>query len=146
MDLREQVCVHYDKVTGASCHNEQMKDLMTSEIFMTVIEDREFQCINDAANRVNDTACKKPSERCRGQCVQDLGKGENTGPSHSDIQYGRKPFRAINPECFDQDSGNRDAPYKKQKRNPGLAVEYKQTDRSVCSGNQYGDHHMIDFL
>ena len=41
-DLRKQVCVHHDKVAGASCHNKQMKNFVTSEIFMPVIEDREF--------------------------------------------------------------------------------------------------------
>lgn len=57
--------VHHDKVAHASAHHEEVEDLVRTEVFMAVIEDWELQCIDDAADRVDDTACQKPAKRCR---------------------------------------------------------------------------------
>ena len=57
--------VHHNKVAHASTHDKEMENLMGSEIFVAVVENRKLQCIDDTADCINDTACKKPSECCR---------------------------------------------------------------------------------
>lgn len=37
-------------------------------------------------------------------------------------------------------------PYDCQKDESGSAAKYQQTDRSVTSGNEYADHHVVDFF
>ena len=51
--LRKQVSVHYNEVADASAHNEEVEDLVASEVFMFVIENRYFQCINNTADCVD---------------------------------------------------------------------------------------------
>ncbi len=50
------IAVHEDKVADAACHAEQVKDFMGSKISMLCIEDRELQCIDNAARRIDDAA------------------------------------------------------------------------------------------
>ena len=45
-------------MAGTSKHNEDVKDLMGTEIAVSGIKDRQFQGVDDASNCVNDTACK----------------------------------------------------------------------------------------
>ena len=61
--------VHYNEVAHASAHYEEVEDLVRTEVFMAVIEDWELQCIDDAADRVDDTACQKPAKRCRWESI-----------------------------------------------------------------------------
>ena len=57
--------VHYNEVAHASAHHEEVEDLVRTEVFMAVIEDWELQCIDDAADRVDDTAQ---------MCIRDSSK------------------------------------------------------------------------
>ena len=61
--------VHHDKVAHASAHHEEMENLMGTEIFVAVVENRKLQCIDDTADCINDTARKKRSECCRGKGI-----------------------------------------------------------------------------
>lgn len=69
-----------------------MKDLMTSEILVTVIEDWQFQCVNNASDCVNNAACQKPSKCGRTERIDDLAVSEDAGPSHSDIENEKIPI------------------------------------------------------
>ena len=45
-------------MADASTHNEQVENLVGTEIFMPGVENGQFQGVDDASNCVNDTACK----------------------------------------------------------------------------------------
>ena len=53
MPLRH-IQIHKDKVTDAAAHDEQMEDLMGAEVFVTGIEEGKLQCIDHAADGVDD--------------------------------------------------------------------------------------------
>ena len=89
-------------MAGTSAHYKQMKYLMRSKVFVSGIKQRNFQCINDTTDRVNDSSGKQPPEGRFGQSVENLGKCQNTQPAHSNIDNRRKPFGAVDPESFDQ--------------------------------------------
>lgn len=129
-----------------SRHNKKMKDLVTSEILVTVIEDWKLQCVNNAADSVNDAACQKPSKCSRTESIDNLTVSEDAGPSHSDIEKRRYPFRTEYPERLENDSDCGNGPDERQQDNAGVLVEYKKTDWCVASGNQYKDHHVIPFF
>ena len=44
----------------ASAHDKQMENLMRTEIFMLCIENRQFQCVDNAARRVDKPAGQQP--------------------------------------------------------------------------------------
>ena len=56
---------------------------MASEVFMFVIENRYFQCINNTADCVDNTSCKQPSESGQRHIAENLCKCKDTRPSHS---------------------------------------------------------------
>ena len=118
-----------------SGHNKKMKDLMTSEILVTVIEDWQFQCVNNASDCVNNAACQKPSKCGRTERIDDLAVSEDAGPSHSDIEKRRYPFWTEHPERFENDSNGSNGPDKCQQDNAGMLIEYKKTDWCVASGD-----------
>ena len=93
--LRKQVSVHYNEVADASAHNEEVEDLVASEVFMFVIENRYFQCINNTADCVDNTSCKQPSESGQRHIAENLCKCKDTRPSHSDIKNGETHFGKI---------------------------------------------------
>ena len=47
-----------------SAHHEQMEDLMSAETRMKLIEYREFQGVDHAADRVDDTPAKSQVNAC----------------------------------------------------------------------------------
>lgn len=119
---------------------------MAAKILMLTVEKRKLQCIDHAADRVNDSAGEKPSEFGTCQIVEDLTEGEDAGPPHSDIKNGGYPFRTEYPEAFDNDSGDCNAPYQCEHDKSGSAFQYQQADRCVASGDQYENHHMVDLF
>lgn len=138
--------VHHHEVACASSHDEEVKDLMASEILMLAVKERKLQRIDHSADRIDYSAGKEPSESCQGHGIQDLGKCKYAGPSHSDIQNRRYPLRTVYPKSFDQDTYNGNAPYNAEKENPGLSAKYEEADGSVASCDQYADHHMVNLL
>ena len=46
----------------ASAHDKQMENLMRTEIFMLCIENRQFQCVDNAARRVDKPAGQQPEK------------------------------------------------------------------------------------
>lgn len=77
--------IHKDKVADTAAHNEQMENFMGTEIPVSVIEKRQFQGINDAANRIDDTARQQPEKSAVRKRVPQLTENTETNPSHCDI-------------------------------------------------------------
>ena len=47
-------------MTGASAHNKEMKDFVGAEAFVTAVKKRQFQRIDDTADRINNASGKQP--------------------------------------------------------------------------------------
>ena len=56
----DNILIHADKVADTAAHHKQMKDLMGAEILMDAVEYRKLQRINDAAGRIQESACEQP--------------------------------------------------------------------------------------
>ena len=94
----------------ASAHDEQMENLMGAKRFMSGIEQRQLQRIDNPANGVDDSACQKPAESGTAQVIEKLGKGKNADPAHADIKNGGKPFGAGDPAGLDDHAGDGNHP------------------------------------
>ena len=110
-------------MTDASAHDEEMEDLVGAEIFMLRIEDRKLQRIDHTADGIDDAAGQKPAEPCARQVVEDRDEGQNTEPSHSDIDHRREPFRAVDPAALKDHSDDGNSPYKCTEDIAGAAVK-----------------------
>lgn len=53
----------------AAAHHEKMEDFMGAEILMPAVEDRKLQCIDDTADRIDDSSGKEPHKSFSGQAV-----------------------------------------------------------------------------
>ena len=138
--------IHHNKVAYTSGHDEEMEDLVRTEVFMAVIEVWELQCIDDAADRVDDTACQKPSETCPRQIVEDRHESQDTQPAHSNIDYGGKPFRAVDPAAFEDHADDGNSPYQCTEDVTGAAVKDDQAYRCIAACDHHEDHHVIHFF
>ena len=105
-----QKFIHEHEMAEASAHHEEMEDFMGTEVFVASIEDRQFQCIDNAADGIDDASGKQPEEGFSGEAVENLGECQNTGPSHTDIENGGNPFRTVDPEGLEKNPENGDAP------------------------------------
>ena len=121
-----------------------MEDLMSAETRMKLIEYRELQGVDHAADRVDDPAGEEPGESGRSQGCDDLTDRHDAHPAHRDIDHGGEPLRAVDPEGVDDDSHDRDAPDEGQHPVAGTVSEDDEAYRSVSSGDQDEDHHVID--
>ena len=118
---------------------------MRAEIFMERVENRELERINDAADCVDDTACKQPSECRVRKRVPKRSEYQEANPAHCDVDCGRKPFRTGNPTHIDTHSGKGDTPYEGEQGVSHASAEYDKAHGGVRSGNQYKNHHMVYF-
>lgn len=144
--LLQDVCIHKNVVAEASTHDEKMEDLVASEVLVLSVEDRKFQCVDDAADRVDDTTGQEPSECGRGQSVEQLADCKDADPTHSDIQDRRNPLGTEDPEEFQNHSQDCDGPDGDQHGKTGFPAENQKADRSITACDQNKDHHMVDFL
>ena len=103
-------CVHHHIMAQASAHDKQMENLMRTEIFMLCIENRQFQCVDNAARRVDKPAGQQPEKGAFRKCQHDLPEGQHTDPAHRDVNQRRKPLRAVDPERVDENPSDRDTP------------------------------------
>ena len=129
----------------ASSHDKQMENFMGAEVFMSGIEQWYFQCVDDAADGVDDSSCQQPAECRSGQCVENLGKCQYTQPAHSDVDNRRKPFGTIDPKGFDQNADQCHSPNQNTQKLSSISLQRKKTNRRIASGNQYKYHHMVYF-
>lgn len=104
-------CVHYNKVAETPAHYKKMEYFMTSEILVPVIEDWKLQCIDDAADGIDNPSGQQPAKGCCRHGIEDLCKCEYACPAHADIQYRGYPFGAIYPKGLDQNPDNSNPPY-----------------------------------
>ena len=96
----------------ASPHDEQMKNFMGTEILVSGIKDWKLQGVDHAAHGVDDATRQKPSEGLARKGRDDLSKGEHADPAHGNVDQGRKPLGAGDPESIDDDPNKGNAPYK----------------------------------
>lgn len=106
----------------ASSHDEQMKNFMGTEILVSGIKDWKLQGVDHAACRVDDTTSQKPAKSRSRESVDNLTKSQDADPAHGNVDHGREPFGAGDPEGFDQDSGDRDAPHKAKQHPAGVVT------------------------
>lgn len=137
--------VHNDKVTGTAQHNENMKDFVGAKVLVVGIEKRKLQSIDDAADGVDDTARQKPSKSRSGERVEDGNKGQNTQPSHSDIEHGGYPFGTGDPKCLQKDSADGNCPHGGTQGVAKSASQNDETDGCVAASDHNGYHHMVHF-
>ncbi len=144
--LLQDICIHKNVMTETSAHDEEMEDLVASEVLVLSVEDRKFQCVDDAADRVDDTTGQEPSECGRSQSVEQLADCKDADPTHSDIQDRRNPLGTEDPEEFQNHSQDCDGPDGDQHGKTGFSTENQKADRSIAACDQDKDHHMVDFL
>ena len=125
--------IHHNKVAYTSQHNKDMEYFMGTKVFMFRIEDRKLQCVDHTADSVNNTACQKPSETCPRQIVEDRHESQDTQPAHSNIDYGGKPFRAVDPAAFEDHADDGNSPYQCTEDVTGAAVEDDQAYRCIAA-------------
>ena len=145
VSLHECNIEHCYIVAQASGHDKHVEDFMGSEELVSGIEDRKFQCVNNSADGVDDAACHQPYKGCFGKGLYQRNHGKDAEPAHGNINHGGEPFRAGDPECFDQHADNGGSPYQSQKWITNCIPERNDADGSIASGNKDEDHHMINF-
>lgn len=119
---------------------------MAPEVFVLIVKERQLQRIDHAAHSVDDAAGQEPAERCGGHVVEYLRESQYAGPAHPDIKYRGYPFRAVDPECLDQDACDRDRPHNGQEDDPSLSFQDDEADRGIAAGDEHGDHHVVDLF
>ena len=132
-------------MAGASQHDEDMKDLMRTEIFVPGVKNRELQAVNNTTDRINDAAGQKPSKTGSGKGVKNGQKGQDTEPPHADIQYRRYPFGTGNPAGLEDNAQKRNTPYADAEGVAQTVVKGDQADRRIASGDHDKDHHVVEF-
>ena len=53
----------------AAAHHEEMEDFMGTEVLMSAVKNRKFQCVDHTADGIDDTAGKEPHKSFPGQAV-----------------------------------------------------------------------------
>ena len=135
--------IHHNKVAETSQHNKDVEHLMGTEILMLRIKNWKFQRIDHAADGINNSACQKPSETCPRQIVEDRHESQDTQPAHSNIDYGGKPFRAVDPAAFEDHADDGNSPYQCTEDVTGAAVKDDQAYRCIAACDHHEDHHVI---
>ena len=128
-----------------AAHDEEMEDLVRSEIPVPVVKQGELHGIDDSPQGVDDAAGQKPEKSRLRQGLDDLGDGQNAHPAHGDVYEGGEPLGAGDPAGVDQDAHCGDSPHQGQQGPAGPVAQDDHADRGVGSGNEDEDHHVIDF-
>ena len=116
---------------------------MGTKIPVAGVEERKFHGINNAAHCIDDTACQKPHEACPGHGAQYFGYSQYAHPSHGNVNQGRKPFRACNPQSVDKDTHNGNAPHQGQHGPAGFIAQDNHAYRRIGACYQNKNHHMV---
>ncbi len=130
----------------AATDAEQVEYFVGTEVFVAAIKYRKLQGINHAADGIDDTSGQQPVEGFSRQGTEYLRKGQQTYPAHADVQDGRHPFWAGDPEGFEYDSQQSDAPDQRQHTVAQGSADGDKAYRGVGSGNEDEDHHMVHFF
>lgn len=119
---------------------------MSAEARMKLIEYRELQGVDHAADRVDDTTGKKPGKCLRTHEMINATDREDAEPAHGNVDGGIEPFRGIYPADRQKQSGKCKTPDDSAQRSAGACRKHKHADRSIASGNQEIDHDVIQLL
>lgn len=141
-----QIPEHKDKVADTSGEDEKVEDFMAAKIFVELVKKRQFQSIDNAAYGVNDAAGKEPAKGCCGEGFHKGPEHQHAEPSHCNIKNRRKPFRAVNPETFDNHANDCHTPHKGKQRIAKIFAQGDDAHRGVRTGNQHKNHHVIHLL
>ena len=81
---------------------------MRAKELVSGIEERKLQCVDNTSDGVDHTSGNQPDKCCDGKGLDQRNHGQDTEPAHGNVNDGREPFRAGDPECLDQhtDDGN----------------------------------------
>ena len=110
------------------------------------IEDRQLQGIDDTAHGVDDAAGQQPEKSGRGQSFQQRPEYQDTYPAHGNIDHGGKPFRAGDPAGFQDHAEQGKTPDNGKQGVTKLPTKDSQADRGIGTGDQYKNHHVVNFL
>lgn len=113
--------VHHHIMADTSAHDKQMENLMGAEVLVAGIKERKLQGVDDASHRVYDTAGQQPQEAGFWHGIQYFGDGQDAYPAHGNINQGREPFRAGNPQGIDKDTHNGNTPDRIRRDQPVLS-------------------------
>ena len=133
-------------MTETPSHDKKMKNFMGAEGFVTGVKQGQLQCIEDASCCIDQSSGQQPCKSRGWKCCKDLLDCQDADPSHADVEYGRKPFGAGDPECLDDDPHQCDAPDQSQKHPASPVTQHDQADGGIGSCDQDKDHHMVDFF
>ena len=140
------IAEHENKVAGAAKQHKYMKDFMGTEVAVSGVKLRKLQCVDDASDGVENTADQKPQECSETQTAPQLRESKDTCPSHANVQNRREELRAIDPKQLDENADDGDAPDRDEQRDTDRTLQYKQADRCIRTGDQNGDHGMIQLF
>lgn len=138
--------VHDHKVAGASAHYKQMKDFMGTKPAVLRIKYRKLQGIDHTACGIYDASCQQPEKSGMGQTVDDLGKGQHTGPAHGNIEKRGKPFGAVDPAAFQDDTQNGDPPDQCAEQVSCPSLKNDGADGGIGARNQHKNHAVIQLF
>ena len=133
-------------MTEASGHDEEMEDLVRTEVLVAGIEDRKLQGVDDAAHGVDDATGQKPAKGYGAQRTEDLRQAHEADPAHADIDDRRKPFWTGDPAGLDQDAYGSDRPDNDTHQRSDTVTERYHTKRCVGTGNKKENHDVIQLL
>ena len=109
-------------MTQASPHDEQMKNFMGTESLVSGIKDWKLQGVDHATYRVDDTTSQKPAKSRSRESADNFTKSQDADPAHSNVDHGREPLGAGDPERFDQNPCNGDPPDKSLQHPSGVVT------------------------
>lgn len=113
---------------------------------MFVIKNRKLQGVNHSADGVEDTAAKQKGESAEGYITKKLREGQQTTPTHGDVNNCGYPFRTVDKKQALENADDGNAPNKGNQPYAGGAGQSQQANRSVGAGNQNINHQVVQFL
>lgn len=119
---------------------------MSAEARMKLIEYRELQGVDHAADRVDDTAGEKPGKCLWAHEMINAADREDAEPAHGNVDGGIEPFWGIYPTDRQKQSGKCKTPDDSAQRSAGACRKHKHADRCIASGDQEIDHDVIQLL
>ena len=88
------------------------------------------------AGSINDPARQKPEKGGVRQKLPECPEHGQADPAHRDIKRGREPFRTADPAGLDDDTGQGDAPYCRQKKKSDGKIDAVGTHEQLLSENR----------
>lgn len=126
-----------------AAHDKKMKDLVPSKAFWKMVKDREFQCIDDSSNCVDNATGQQKKESWAGQIVNDWRKGKQASPSHGDVDRRAKPVWTVDIEYLQSDPDDGNGPDQDEQTSADPPGQDDHTDWRVGTCNKNKNHGVI---